>query len=114
MRLSTIALIAAAAAWPVLAVAQDAHTGHANGDVASAFTGANEKMMQDMMATPTGDADKDFVMMMIPHHQGAIDMARIELEFGKDPMLRELAQEIISAQEKEIAILRAWQEEHGM
>ena len=114
MSLRTIVLVAATVALPVLAIAAETHTGHAGGDAASAFAAANEKMMQDMTATPMGDTDKDFVMMMIPHHQGAIDMAKIELQYGKDPMLRAMAQEIIDAQENEIAILRAWQQEHGM
>ena len=55
---------------------------------------AHQKMMQDMMAMKsTGDADKDFVKMMIPHHQGAIDMAEAELKYGKDPQLKKMAQQ---------------------
>jgi uncharacterized protein (DUF305 family) len=72
-----------------------------------------QKMQQDMVAAPmTGDTDRDFVAMMIPHHQSAIDMARLELQHGKDPMLRELAQAVIKAQETEIAAMKAWQEKH--
>jgi glutaredoxin len=72
-----------------------------------------EKMNRDMNAAMTGDADKDFVAMMIPHHQGAIDMAKVELEFGRDPMLRALSEAIIKAQETEIAQMRAWQEKNA-
>jgi uncharacterized protein (DUF305 family) len=54
----------------------------------------------------TGDADRDFARMMIPHHQGAIDMALAELRYGKDARLRRLAQEIIVDQQQEIAVMR--------
>jgi uncharacterized protein (DUF305 family) len=57
-------------------------------EVAKAFKEANDKMMQAMMMEPSGDPDKDFAMMMIPHHQGAIDMAKVELQYGKDQQLR--------------------------
>lgn len=56
----------------------------------------------------SGDPDRDFATMMLPHHQGAIDMARTELLHGKDPMLRRLAQEIIADQQSEIDLLRLW------
>ncbi len=56
-------------------------------------------------ATMTGDSDHDFAAMMIPHHQGAIDMAKAELLYGKDPVLRRLAQEIIVTQEQEIDVM---------
>lgn len=77
-----------------------------------AYRSANDRMMKDMSAGMTGDADRDFVGGMIPHHAGAIDMAKIELQYGKDPQLRALARGIIAAQEKEIAEMTAWQKAH--
>jgi uncharacterized protein (DUF305 family) len=76
-----------------------------------AFKEANDAMMHGMPSL-TGDADKDFVMMMIPHHQGAIDMANIELKYGKDETLRAMAQAIVAAQEKEIKEMKDWQAKH--
>ncbi len=74
---------------------------------------AHKKMMEDMMAMKsTGDPDKDFVMMMIPHHQGAIDMAKVELKYGKDPELKKMAQKIIDAQQQEIDDFKKWQGAH--
>ena len=67
---------------------------------------AMDKMMADMNVKPTGDADRDFVAMMIPHHQGAIDMARLLLRYGHNEQLRRLAQEIIVTQQQEIATMR--------
>jgi uncharacterized protein (DUF305 family) len=70
--------------------------------------------MHAAMAVPySGDADKDFVACMIPHHQGAIEMARTELRYGHDPALRKLAQQIILAQDREIALMRRWQAAAG-
>jgi len=63
-------------------------------------------MMADMNVKPTGDADRDFVAMMIPHHQGAIDMARSLLRYGHNEKLRRLAQKIIATQQQEIATMR--------
>jgi uncharacterized protein (DUF305 family) len=98
----------AVAAVSIAAAAQDSD------QVKKAFKEANDKMHQNMMMEPSGDADKDFAMMMIPHHEGAIAMAKTELQYGKDPMLREMAEKIIAAQEAEIAELMKWQQEHGM
>ena len=61
---------------------------------------------------PSADADADFVSLMVPHHQAAIDMARIELAFGKDPQLRRLAQEIVTDQESEIELMKLWRQQH--
>ena len=63
------------------------------------------RMHADMHVPYTGDADRDFARMMIPHHQGAIDMALVELRYGKDPRLKRLAQEIIVTQQQEIAVM---------
>jgi uncharacterized protein (DUF305 family) len=68
-----------------------------------AMTSMDREMENTRM---TGDPDHDFAAMMIPHHQGAIDMAKAELLYGKDPVLRRLAQEIIVTQEQEIAVMR--------
>jgi uncharacterized protein (DUF305 family) len=79
-----------------------------------AFKEADERMMKDMSAPPyTGDTDKDFVSHMIPHHQGAIVMAKIELKYGKDPALKRLAKNIINAQHDEIRFMERWQAKHG-
>jgi uncharacterized protein (DUF305 family) len=67
---------------------------------------AMKKMMSDMAVTPTGDVDADFVAMMVPHHQGAIDMAVAVLRHGRNPQIRRLAQEIIVTQQQEIAAMR--------
>ena len=81
-----------------------------DGDAEStkAFKEADMKMMKDMMVPYTGDADIDFRIKMIPHHQGAIDMAKIALQYAKDPTTKAMAEAIITAQEKEIAEMQAW------
>ena len=67
---------------------------------------AMNKMMADMTVKPTGDVDRDFVAMMVPHHQGAIEMAQAELKYGHNEQLRRLAQEIVVTQQQEIAVMR--------
>lgn len=78
------------------------------GEAAKAYAAANMKMHENMTMEFTGDADVDFMRGMMPHHQGAIDMAEIVLKYGKDPQTRKLAKEIIAAQKKEIAFMKTW------
>lgn len=103
-------------ALPAVVRAQDDHSQHSmpatesstEGAAAKAYMDGMAKMSRDMNAAMTGDADIDFATMMIPHHQGAIDMAKVQLEYGKDPELHTLSKEIIAAQEREIAFMKAW------
>jgi uncharacterized protein (DUF305 family) len=67
---------------------------------------AMNKMMADMTIKPSGDVDRDFVEMMVPHHQGAVDMAQAELKYGHNAQLRRLAREIVANQQQEIAVMR--------
>jgi hypothetical protein len=103
------ARILVAFAVPPLVFAHEAHPVALSADE-SAFLQENDaamtKMMNDMAAKPTGDVDRDFVAMMNPHHQGAIDMAVIELRYGKNEQLRRIAQEIIVDQMQEIAAMK--------
>jgi uncharacterized protein (DUF305 family) len=72
-----------------------------------------ENMQVAMTAVkPSGDNDVDFVSMMLPHHQAAIDMAKTELMYGKDPQLHRLAQEIITDQQSEIELMQLWLKQH--
>jgi uncharacterized protein (DUF305 family) len=103
------------AAGGAYAQTQDTHT-HAHGHGAAtggsaateAYIAANTAMHDAMDIDFTDDADIDFARGMIGHHQGAIDMARIVMEHGEDPEIRQLAEEIIEAQEAEIAFLQDW------
>src|SRR5512133_3811147 len=109
------ALVAAAAFAPHLGRARAAEVAaHGHPSVASAgdtFQGlmdeAMNRMHADMAVTPSGNPDVDFARMMIPHHQGAVDMALVELRFGHDERLRRLAQGIIVEQRQEIEVMRA-------
>ncbi len=122
-RLISLATTASVAATS-FAVAQDpTHTYHVRGAVPIQYVAdrpgyadeqpflsendaAMNKMMADMTIKPTGDVDRDFVAMMVPHHQGAIDMAKAELKYGHNEQLRRIAQEIIVTQQQEIPVMR--------
>ena len=83
-----------------------------DGSAPDRFAGEMAAGMQRMMramhaAAPTGDPDADFLAMMIPHHEGAVEMARLELVHGRDPLVRQLAEGLIASQQTEIEAMRA-------
>jgi len=78
------------------------------------FKASHEQMMRNMAVPYTGDPDVDFRLQMIPHHQGAIDMAKVAMKRAKDPWSHQLAESIIVEQQREIAQMRAWLEQHGV
>jgi uncharacterized protein (DUF305 family) len=138
----TIAALAITAVAGV-AVAQTSHQGHGSMPMSGTMPmghmdpAAMQKMMQDMMPSPndpastkdfkaadmqmmhnmhvpyTGNADVDFRTHMIPHHQGAVEMAKVALKHAKDPETKKMAQKIIDDQEKEIAEMQDWLKENG-
>ncbi len=83
------------------------------GPAETAYQAINARMHEQMDITFTGNPDVDFVRGMIPHHQGAVDMAKVVMAFGKDPEIRKLAETIVKAQEDEIALLKAWLEKNA-
>ena len=87
--------------------------GQAQNASSKAMMEVNDRMQAAMGEDMTGDADMDFARGMIAHHRGAIDMAKIELEYGQDPELRALAETIIKDQEAEIGQMQAWLDRKG-
>jgi uncharacterized protein (DUF305 family) len=85
-----------------------APAGSSDGAANAAFADANARMHGAMNVPLTGNPDVDFIAGMIPHHQGAVDMARIVLEYGSDPEVRTFAEGVIAAQEAEIAWMNEW------
>ena len=103
-----------AAAFAAALLAPPAHAQMAaHGPAATDMMAGMDRMNRAMSAAPmTGDPDRDFVAMMLPHHQGAVDMARVEVAYGKDKEMRRLALAVIAAQDREIAQMRRWQARH--
>lgn len=77
-----------------------------------ALNKVNETMMKNMSVKMSGDTDVDFIKMMLAHHQGAVDMAEVELKYGKDPEARKLAETIIADQQREIKQMQDWLKVH--
>lgn len=94
--------------WSAYALGDSATGGKAE----EALKASMAKMHENMMVKYSGDADVDFVRSMIPHHQGAVDMAKIELQYGKDAEIKKLAEQIVQSQEAEIKQMNAWLKQH--
>ncbi len=118
-----LVLAAALTVVPAAALAQGAHGGHSGHSTPAQTTEspstkgyrqANETMHRNMDIPFSGDPDVDFVRGMIPHHQGAIDMAKVALQHSKDEQIRRWATDVIREQEREIAEMQAWLQKKGV
>jgi len=116
LRLTIVSLYLAALSTQT--AQEDSHMHMAGRSAADACWSKLQQTMTEMHATmdkvePSGDTDEDFVKLMLPHHQAAIDMAKTELLYGTDPQMRRLAQEIITDQQSEIELMRLWLKQHS-
>jgi uncharacterized protein (DUF305 family) len=108
IKIAVLALIAAAAGGAGMPEHQGHGAQRAGGPFVAQMDRAMERMMDDMHRPGySGNPDVDFLAMMIPHHQGAVEMARLVLIHGRDPLTRRLAEEIIASQQTEIAAMRS-------
>ena len=126
MRTRFLVLAAALTALPALAWAQGAHGGHSGHSTPAqtaqtpsapstqGYRQANETMHRNMDISFSGDSDVDFVRSMIPHHQGAIDMAKVALQHSRDEQIRKWATAVIREQEREIAEMQTWLKKKGV
>lgn len=124
MKTSTLLALAGLAALPAMAFAQGPHGGHsghgtppaAPADTAAtkAFRDINARMHRDMDIRYSNDIDVDFVRNMIPHHQSAVEMAKVVLQHSKEPETRKLAEDVVRTQEAEIAQMRAFLKRKGV
>ncbi len=78
-----------------------------------ALMAAHKTMMDNMHVSMTGNPDVDFVTMMIPHHRGAVDMCKVQLQYGSDAEIKKLCEGVIAAQEKEITQMQDWLKAHA-
>jgi len=109
-----LALSVALAAAPAMAQqSQGMQHDMPNTPASRAYMQSMEKMNKAMMSQPmTGDADHDFASMMRSHHQAAVDMAKVEIQYGKDPAMKKMAEKVVADQSKEIKQLDTWLDRH--
>ena len=114
-RFATIVILTCAITTPALQQSSRPCGDKANSAAAWSELMAGMQKMHTAMASvePSGNADADFARLMLPHHQAAIEMAKAELLYGKDPQMRRLAQEIITDQQSEIELMQLWIKQLG-